>query len=115
MSVNLPEMLTGTMADAPEAVSPPPARAAPGVTLDYAVRPHNPAPLDWSHAVDAAAARLEESWVRPDVTGHMLASGLAAEFAATLCAYGMMTAEVEHMHDLGDALPATAKAAAKLT
>jgi hypothetical protein len=55
-------------------------------------------PLDWGHAVDAAAARLEESWVRPDATGHMLASGLAGELAATLCAYGMVAAEVDHMH-----------------
>jgi hypothetical protein len=49
--------------------------------------------------VDAAAARLDESWVQPDNTGHMLASGLAEELAATLCAYGMVAAEVDHMHD----------------
>ncbi len=61
-------------------------------------------PLDWGHVVDAAAARLEESWVRPDSTGHMLASGLAEELAATLCAYGMVAAEVDHMHDHEDAL-----------
>ena len=47
--------------------------------------------------MDAAAARLDESWIRPDVTGHMVASGLAGEFAATLCAYGMAAAEVDHM------------------
>ncbi|MGA3002988.1 MAG: hypothetical protein ABSE20_14825 [Acetobacteraceae bacterium] len=70
------------------------------------IRPHDPRPLDWGHVVDAAAARLEESWVRPDNTGHMLASGLADELAATLCAYGMVAAEVDHMHDHGDALPA---------
>jgi hypothetical protein len=70
------------------------------------VRPHDPRPLDWGHVVDAAAARLEESWVRPDSTGHMLASGLAEELAATLCAYGMSAAEVDHMHDHEDALPA---------
>jgi hypothetical protein len=63
------------------------------------VLPHDPRPLDWGHVLDAAAARLEESWVRPDVTGHMLASGLADELAATLCAYGMVAEEVDHMHE----------------
>jgi hypothetical protein len=72
--------------------------AAPGPVI----RPHDPRPLDWGHVVDAAAARLEESWVRPDSTGHMLASGLAGELAATLCAYGMVAAEVDHMHDHED-------------
>jgi hypothetical protein len=62
------------------------------------VPPHDPRPLDWGQAVDAAAARLEESWVKPDATGHMLALGLADELAATLCAYGMVAAEVDHMH-----------------
>lgn len=70
------------------------------------VRQHDPRPLDWGHVVDAAAARLEESWVRPDSTGHMLASGLAGELAATLCAYGMVAAEVDHMYDHADAQPA---------
>ena len=60
--------------------------------------PHDPRPLDWGQAVDAAAARLEESWVRPDETHQVVASGLADELAATLCAYGMMAAEVDHMH-----------------
>lgn len=59
-------------------------------------------PLDWSHVVDAAAARLGEAWVRPDATGYMLTSGLADEFAATLCAYGMAAAEADHMHDRTD-------------
>jgi len=63
------------------------------------IHPHDSRPLDWGHVVDAAAARLEESWVRPDNTGHMLASGLAEELAATLCAYGMVAEEVIHMHD----------------
>ena len=40
---------------------------------------------------------LEESWVRPDATGYMMTSGLADEFAATLCAYGMAAAEADHM------------------
>jgi hypothetical protein len=61
------------------------------------VRPMDPPPLDWAHAVDAAAARLNESWVRPDTTGHMVASGLAGELAATLSAYGMTVAEAAHM------------------
>jgi hypothetical protein len=70
------------------------------------IRAHDPRPLDWGHVVDAAAARLEESWVRPDSTGHMLASGLAEELAATLCAYGMVAEEVDHMHDHEEAHPA---------
>jgi hypothetical protein len=52
--------------------------------------------VDWADAVDAAAARLIESWVSPDTTDHIVASGLADEFAATLCAYGMAPAEVAH-------------------
>jgi len=71
----------------------------PAPVADLAILPHDPRPLDWGHVVDAAAARLDESWVRPDTTGHMLASGLAEELAATLCAYGMVAAEVDHMHD----------------
>jgi hypothetical protein len=81
------------------------AAGMPAPPPDLAIRPHDPRPLDWGHVVDAAAARLEESWVRPDSTGHMLASGLAEELAATLCAYGMSAAEVDHMHDHEDALP----------
>jgi hypothetical protein len=79
---------------------------SPAPVADPIIRPHDPRPLDWGHVVDAAAARLEESWVRPDDTGHMLASGLAGELAATLCAYGMSAAEVDHMHDHADAQPA---------
>jgi hypothetical protein len=66
---------------------------------DAFIHVHEPRPLDWGHVVDAAAARLDESWVRPDTSGHMLASGLAEELAATLCAYGMVAAEIDHMHD----------------
>ena len=36
-------------------------------------------------------------WVRPDETGRMLSSGMADEFAATLCAFGMVAEEVVHM------------------
>ncbi|HEX3992856.1 MAG TPA: hypothetical protein VHX39_16925 [Acetobacteraceae bacterium] len=77
------------------------------------IRAHDPRPLDWGHVVDAAAARLEESWVRPDSTGHMLASGLAEELAATLCAYGMVAMEVDHMHDHEGANPAVQQPLAK--
>jgi hypothetical protein len=73
------------------------------------VPPHDARPLDWGHVVDAAAARLEESWVRPDATGYMAASGLAQEFAATLCAYGMVAEEVAHMRGrIDDAADAAA-------
>jgi len=66
-------------------------------------QPANSGRLDWADAVDAAAARLIGSWVNPDTTDHMVASGLADEFAATLCAYGMAPAEVaHHMQDLPD-------------
>jgi len=76
-------------------------------------QPHVPRPLDWGHVVDAAAARLEESWVHPDTTGHMVASGLAGELAATLCAYGMEAEEVDHMNDMADALPPGSQIARK--
>jgi hypothetical protein len=55
-------------------------------------------PLDWDHALEAAAARLIESSIEPDTIAHMEASGQANEFAATLCAYGLLVEEVEHMH-----------------
>jgi hypothetical protein len=58
---------------------------------------HDPPPLDWRHAVDAAGARLDESWVCPDTTGYMIASGLAVELAAMLSAFGQTAAEAEHM------------------
>jgi hypothetical protein len=55
-------------------------------------------PLDWDHALEAAAARLIESSIEPDTIAHMETSGQANEFAATLCAYGLLVEEVEHMH-----------------
>ena len=67
------------------------------VGLPESVSIYGQRPVDWEHVVDAAAARLEESWIRPDATGHMMTSGLAEEFAATLCAYGMAAAETDHM------------------
>jgi hypothetical protein len=86
-----------TMTEAPE-----PARLSPAPSLNMGFgherRPHDPPPLDWPHAVAAAAARLDEGWVRPDMTGYMVASGLAGELAATLSAYGMTAAESVHMH-----------------
>lgn len=88
-------------------VEQPDAAEVPAPVQSQVIRPHDPRPLDWGHVVDAAAARLEESWVRPDSSGHMLASGLADELAATLCAYGMVAAEVDHMHDHEEAQPAS--------
>ena len=85
MSMNRLNVTAGTASDASASQEPALAR--------------NPRPVDWGHVVDAAAARLEESWVHPDTTGNMLASGLADELAATLCAYGMEAAEVDHMRD----------------
>jgi hypothetical protein len=66
-------------------------------------------PLDWGHAVDAAAARLEEVWSRPDPEGHMLALGLADELAATLSAYHMTAAEADHRQDRADRVARDAK------
>jgi hypothetical protein len=43
----------------------------------------------------------------------MLASGLAEELAATLCAYGMVAMEVDHMHDHEGANPAVQQPLAK--
>ena len=74
----------------------------PGLAAPNGTPTRDPWPLDWSHLVNAAAARLEESWIKPDVTGYMAASGLADEFAATLCAYGMAADEVAHMHGRTD-------------
>jgi hypothetical protein len=92
MSMDLSKALVETVPEQPDA--PPPARDTVG---GPAMRPHDARPLDWDIAVHAAAARLEESWVLPDATGRMLSSGLAGELAATLCAFGMVAAEVEHM------------------
>lgn len=100
MTMDLLKVPVKTVAEQPDAAGPTAPLPNPGS------RPQNPRPLDWGHVVDAAAARLEEAWVRPDSTGHMLASGLAEELAATLCAYGMVAAEVDHMHHHEDALPA---------
>jgi hypothetical protein len=67
---------------------------------------HDAATLDWASAVDAAAARLIQAWHARDTNDHMVQSGLADEFAATLCAYGMAPDEIaRHLHDLiGDPL-----------
>ena len=100
MSMDLRKVAVKSVAEQPDAAglaAPLPAQA---------LRAHEPRPLEWGLVVDAAAARLEESWVRPDNTGHMLASGLADELAATLCAYGMSAAEVDHMNDHADTLAA---------
>jgi hypothetical protein len=96
MSMDLSKALVETVPEQPDA---PPARDTVG---GPAMRPHDARPLDWDNAVHAAAARLEESWVLPDATGRMLSSGLAGELAATLCAFGMVAAEVEHMLDHAD-------------
>jgi hypothetical protein len=99
MLMDLLKVPVNTETEQPDAGNSPPP------VPDLVNRPHDPRPLDWGHVVDAAAARLEESWVRPDNTGHMLASGLAEELAATLCAYGMVAAEVDHMHQHENTLP----------
>jgi len=105
MPTNLPNTLVESIMDRPDAARLP--APVPDVGPGLVAQPHDPPPLDWGQAVDAAAARLDESWVRPDATGHMLASGLADELAATLCAYGMVAAEVDHMHDRADDLAAS--------
>jgi|HubBroStandDraft_1064217.scaffolds.fasta_scaffold152721_1 hypothetical protein len=64
-------------------------------------------PLDWDHALEAAAARLIEASIEPDTIAHMEESGQANEFAATLCAYGLLVEEVEHMHRREDDAKAT--------
>jgi hypothetical protein len=123
MSIDLSKALVGSILEQPDAVRPPDPRETgdgvrhvPEVHFSGMLPPggysrtgnasdtlaHDRRPLDWNQAVDAAAARLEESWVRPDETGRMLASGLAGELAATLCAFGMMVDEFDHMHDHAD-------------
>jgi hypothetical protein len=95
MTANLSDVLVTAIEERPDFAREPVLAELPGVV----VLPHDPPPLDWRHLVDAAAARLDESWVRPDLTGYMVASGLADELAATLCAYGMVASEVAHMHE----------------
>lgn len=60
-------------------------------------------PLDWGHARTVAAARLVESSIEHDNVAHTAASGMADEFAAQLCAYGLFADEVVHMHSHDDA------------
>jgi hypothetical protein len=98
MSMDLSNTLVDSVTEQRDTARPP----ASDAQTTHEVRPHDPRPLDWGHAVDLAVARLEESWVRPDGTGHMLSSGLADEFAATLCAFGMVAEEVVHMHAHAD-------------
>jgi hypothetical protein len=95
MTAHLPDDLVAAIEERPDPAREPVLAVPPGAV----VLPHDPPPLDWRHLVDAAAARLDESWVRPDATGHMASSGLADELAATLCAYGMVASEVAHMHE----------------
>jgi hypothetical protein len=59
--------------------------------------------VDWEHALEAASARLIESSIEHDTLTHMEASGMAGEFAAQLCAYGLVTEELDHMHKREDA------------
>jgi hypothetical protein len=94
MATFLSEDLNETAAERPDANRPP--------EPVLGIQPHDPRPLDWRHAVEAATARLDESWVHPDSTGQMVALGLADELAATLCAYGMVAAEIDHMHARAD-------------
>lgn len=65
--------------------------------------------LDWTSAVNTAAARLEEVLPRPDPDGHMLSLGVAAELAATLSAYGLTAAEADHERDRADRAALMAK------
>lgn len=93
MTMDLCKSLVEAITERPDAARPP----APEPGANPVRNPHEQRPVDWDHAVHAAAARLEEAWIQPDLTGYMRASGLADEFAATLCAYGMVAAEVDHM------------------
>jgi hypothetical protein len=111
MTTDLYKSLVETTSEQADAARPP--ASGPRQGSGPVIEPHDAPPLDWDQAVDAAAARLEEAWVRPDSTGHMVASGLAGEFAAMLCAYGMVAAEVAHMRDHDDKLPSDLEATLK--
>ena len=100
MSEDLSKALVGSIPEQPDSARP--VDPVPATGTEPGSPPHETRPLDWGNAVDAAAARLEEAWVHPDDTGRMLASGLADELAATLCAFGMVAAEVDHMHNRAD-------------
>jgi hypothetical protein len=63
----------------------------------------SPELLDWEHALEVASARLIESSIARDTLAHMEASGMAEEFAAELCAYGLVEEELRQMHKREDA------------
>jgi hypothetical protein len=63
----------------------------------------SPDVLDWQRALEVASARLIESSIEHDTPAHMEASGMAEEFAAQLCAYGLVEEELNHMHKREDA------------
>jgi hypothetical protein len=76
--------------------------------VSHTILPHDPPPLTIEQAIDIAEARLDEAWFQPDARHHMVESGLAQEFAATLCAYGLIEEEREHTRDRKEPRPADA-------
>lgn len=52
-------------------------------------------PLDWDHALHAAAARLKEQYVLPETADHPLLAGEVQWLAVLLCAYGRLAEEVD--------------------
>ena len=58
--------------------------------------------VDWGQAVCAAAGRLNEAWALPQTTCHPAGAGVEEELAALLCAYGVLTTEVDRMRDRGE-------------
>ncbi len=59
---------------------------------------HEPSPLNWQHALDAAAARVNEKWIIPETGSHPSVDLMGEELAALLCAYGFLTEESDRMH-----------------
>jgi hypothetical protein len=55
--------------------------------------------LEWSDAVSAASARLDEGWAHRDPDTHATAS-MEGELAAFLCAFGALGAEVDRMRTI---------------
>jgi hypothetical protein len=104
MRVNRPTIVGGNTAQRHRLVRPPPPVPEPGeIRFNHPIESR---PLDWEHAVRAAAGRLSEKWVLSDTIRHPVMDGLARQLAALLCAYGMLPAEVERMETHADEPPA---------
>jgi hypothetical protein len=91
MSKDSPAVVSVPVPEQYDAADRPSPAAHPGT-----VEPTGP--LDWDCVLEVASARLIESSIEHDTIDHMKASGMADDFAAQLCAYGLAAGELVHMH-----------------